>query len=173
MSKFNKKKKGDLPAVNTASLPDIVFMLLFFFMVATVMRDNELKIKNELPYAKQVEKLQKKDAVMFIYIGTPNDGFKDQFGNEARIQLNDKFAEIDDIASFIYTERESKREELLDLLTTSLKVDMNANMGLVNDVKEELRKVNALKVNYTTRQPAADKEVISMNILNNNNTSTQ
>ena len=55
MSKFNKKKKGDLPAVNTASLPDIVFMLLFFFMVATVMRDNELKIKNELPAANEVE----------------------------------------------------------------------------------------------------------------------
>ena len=63
MSKFNKKKKGELPAVNTASLPDIVFMLLFFFMVATVMRDNELKIKNELPAADQVEKLDKKDLV--------------------------------------------------------------------------------------------------------------
>ena len=78
MSKFNKKKKGELPAVNTASLPDIVFMLLFFFMVATVMRDNELKIKNELPAADQVEKLDKKDLVMYIYLGKPNDGFKDQ-----------------------------------------------------------------------------------------------
>ena len=67
MSKFNKKKKGDLPAVNTASLPDIVFMLLFFFMVATVMRDNELKIKNELPAANEVEKLDKKELVMYIY----------------------------------------------------------------------------------------------------------
>ena len=63
MSKFNKKKKGDLPAVNTASLPDIVFMLLFFFMVATVMRDNELKIENNLPAANAdvVEKLEKKE----------------------------------------------------------------------------------------------------------------
>jgi biopolymer transport protein ExbD len=151
MSKFNKKKKGDLPAVNTASLPDIVFMLLFFFMVATVMRDNELKIKNQLPAADQVEKLDKKDLVMYIYIGAPNDGFKDQFGSEARIQLNDKFSEVEEVPSFIYSERESKREELRNFLTTSLKVDMDANMGIVGDVKEELRKANALKINYTTR----------------------
>ena len=58
MSKFKKKKGGDLPAVNTASLPDIVFMLLFFFMVATVMRENTLKIENKLPNADQVEKLE-------------------------------------------------------------------------------------------------------------------
>ena len=139
MSKFNKKKKGELPAVNTASLPDIVFMLLFFFMVATVMRDNELKIKNELPAADQVEKLDKKDLVMYIYLGRPNDGFKDQF------------AEVSDVPAFIYSERESKREELRPFLTTALKVDKEASMGIVGDVKQELRKVNALKINYTTR----------------------
>jgi len=150
MSKFNNKKKGELPAVNTASLPDIVFMLLFF-MVATVMRDNELKIKNELPAANQVEKLDKKDLVMYIYIGKPNDGFRDQFGEEARIQLNDKFAEVGDVPAFIYSERESKREELIPFLTTALKVDKDASMGVVGDVKQELRKANALKINYTTR----------------------
>ena len=120
-------------------------------MVATVMRDNELKIKNELPAADQVEKLDKKDLVMYIYLGKPNDGFKDQFGDEARIQLNDKFAEVGDVPAFIYSERESKREELRPFLTTALKVDKEANMGIVGDVKQELRKVNALKINYTTR----------------------
>jgi biopolymer transport protein ExbD len=145
MSKFNKKKKGELPAVNTASLPDIVFMLLFFFMVATVMRDNELKIKNELPAADQVEKLDKKDLVMYIYLGRPNDGFKDQFGEEARIQLNDKFAEVSDVPAFIYSERESKREELRPFLTTALKVDKEASMGIVGDVKQELRKGQCFK----------------------------
>ena len=88
---------------------------------------------------------------MYIYIGAPNDGFKDQFGSEARIQLNDKFSEVEEVPSFIYSERESKREELRNFLTTSLKVDMDANMGIVGDVKEELRKANALKINYTTR----------------------
>ena len=68
MAKFNKKKSGDLPPVNTAALPDIVFMLLFFFMVATVMRENTLKIANTLPVANQVEKLDKKNPISYIYI---------------------------------------------------------------------------------------------------------
>jgi len=151
MSKFNKKNKGEIPAVNTASLPDIVFMLLFFFMVATVMRDNELKINNQLPAADQVEKLDKKDLVMYIYAGKPNSGYQAQYGTEARIQLNDKFSEVSDIPAFIYAERESKREEVRPFLTTALKVDKGTNMGIVGDIKQELRKVNALKINYTTR----------------------
>ena len=151
MSKFTKKKGNELPPVSTASLPDIVFMLLFFFMVATVMLDNELKIENNLPAANQVEKLDKKELVMYIYAGKPNSGYQSQYGTEARIQLNDKFAEISDVPAFIYAERESKREELRPFLTTALKVDKETNMGIVGDIKQELRKVNALKINYTTR----------------------
>lgn len=152
MSKFNKKKTGDLPAISTASLPDIVFMLLFFFMVATVMRENTLLIKNTLPYADQLEKLDKKDLVMYIYAGQPSERFQGQYGTESRIQLNDKFADVKDIAAFIAAERASKREELIPFLTTALKVDKDANMGLVGDIKQELRKVNALKINYTTKK---------------------
>ena len=151
MSKFRKKKGGDLPAISTASLPDIVFMLLFFFMVATVMRQNTLMIQNDLPYADQVEKLDKKDRVMYIYAGKPSDRYKSQFGNQAKIQLNDKFASVKDIRSFVYEERDKRREELRDVLTTALKVDKETNMGLVGDIKEELREVNALKINYTTK----------------------
>lgn len=152
MAKFNKKKSGDLPAISTASLPDIVFMLLFFFMVATTMRETTLKIENHLPYADQVEKLEKKDLVMYIYIGKPTEAFQTQFGKEARIQLNDKFADLIDIRSFVAAERAAKREELIPLLTVALKVDEAANMGIVSDVKQELRKENALKINYTTRK---------------------
>ena len=76
MSKFKKKKGGELPAISTASLPDIVFMLLFFFMVATVMRDNTLMVTNTLPAADQVQKLDKKDRVMYIYAGMPSMRFK-------------------------------------------------------------------------------------------------
>ena len=151
MSKFNKKKKGDLPAVNTASLPDIVFMLLFFFMVATVMRDNELKVKNELPVANQVEKLDKKDRVIYIYAGKPSARYQDKYGNQPRIQLNDKFATVSDVGAYVLAERASKREELQNVLTTALKVDGETKMGLISDIKQELRKVNALKINYTTR----------------------
>ncbi len=152
MAKFNKKKSGELPAISTASLPDIVFMLLFFFMVATVMRENTLKIKNILPNADQVEKLDKKDLIMYIYVGQPQERYQGTMGKESRIQLNDKFADVSDIKAFIAAERASKREELRDFLTTALKVDKDANMGIVGDIKQELRKENALKINYTTRQ---------------------
>lgn len=151
MSKFKKKKSGELPAVNTASLPDIVFMLLFFFMVATVMRQNTLMIENKLPFADQVEKLDRKELVMYIYAGKPSPRYQQKFGSEARIQLNDKFADVKDIQKFIYAERETKREELIPYLTTALKVDVETNMGLVSDIKQELRKAEALKINYTTR----------------------
>ena len=151
MSKFTKKKSGDLPAISTASLPDIVFMLLFFFMVATTMRETTLMVQNKLPYADQVEKLDKKDLVMYIYAGKPSPRFQSKFGTEARVQLNDKFANVSDIQPFIYSERESKREELVPYLTTALKVDVDTNMGLVSDIKQELRKAEALKINYTTR----------------------
>jgi hypothetical protein len=121
-------------------------------MVATVMRENTLLIKNTLPYADQIEKLDKKDLVMYIYAGQPADRFQGQYGKESRIQLNDKFADVKDIAAFIAAERASKREELIPFLTTALKVDKDANMGLVGDIKQELRKVNALKINYTTKR---------------------
>tara|TARA_B100000925_G_scaffold291048_1_gene277844 strand:+ start:3956 stop:4438 length:483 start_codon:yes stop_codon:yes gene_type:complete len=151
MPKFKKKKGGDLPAISTASLPDIVFMLLFFFMVATVMRDNTLLVSNTLPAADQVQKLDKKDRVMYIYAGKPSARYQDKFGTQARIQLNDKFATVQDVAAFVLAEKASKRQELQNVLTTALKVDGDTKMGLISDIKQELRKVNALKINYTTR----------------------
>ena len=151
MSKFKKKKGGDLPAISTASLPDIVFMLLFFFMVATVMRDSTLMVVNKLPAADQVQKLDKKDRVMYIYAGKPSTRYLDKYGTSARIQLNDKFATVDEVGAFILAERASKRQELQNVLTTALKVDSETKMGLIQDIKQELRKVSALKINYTTR----------------------
>ncbi|MDG1394777.1 MAG: biopolymer transporter ExbD [Flavobacteriaceae bacterium] len=149
MSKFKKKSEGGIPAISTASLPDIVFMLLFFFMVATVMRENSLKIQNALPVANQVEKLDKKNPVSYIYMGKPSSGYE-KFGTEARVQLNDQFADLKEVGAFIISERAALREELIPFLTVALKVDKDANMGIVGDVKQELRKVNALKINYTT-----------------------
>lgn len=157
MAKFNKKSGGGTPGISTASLPDIVFMLLFFFMVVTVMRQNTLMIENTLPTANQLEKLEKKDLVMYIYAGKPSQRYQAQFGTEARIQLNDKFADVKDIQAFIFSERETKREELIPYLTTALKVDGETNMGLISDIKQELRLIDALKINYTTRKGEVSK----------------
>ena len=150
MSKFSKKKSGELPPVSTASLPDIVFMLLFFFMTVTVMKDSSLKVVNVLPNASEIKKLEKKDRVIYIYVGKPTQEYAKVFGTEPKIQLNDKFANPSDVGDYILAERAKKSQELQNVLTTALKVDKNANMGLISDIKQELRKVNALKVNYTT-----------------------
>lgn len=150
MAKFAKKKDGDLPAVSTASLPDIVFMLLFFFMTVTTMKDSSLLVQNTLPNATEIKKLEKKDRVIYIYVGKPTREYQSVYGTEPKIQLNDKFASVSEVGSYILAERAKKPQELQNVLTTAMKVDKDANMGLISDIKQELRQVNALKVNYTT-----------------------
>ena len=146
MSKFRKGGKGELPAISTASLPDIVFMLLFFFMVATVMRDNSLKIENQLPSADQIEKL-KKDRTAFIYAGKPSSQYT-KLGTEPRIQFNDDFVSVEEIKATILAAQAELPEELRPKFVVGLKVDKETHAGLVSDVKQELRKANTLKVMY-------------------------
>ncbi|GGI55979.1 ExbD/TolR family protein [Winogradskyella haliclonae] len=148
MSKFKKKKGGELPAISTASLPDIVFMLLFFFMVATVMRDNSTMVENTLPVADQIEKL-KKDRTMFIYAGKPSSQYSN-LGTEGRIQINDSFVNLDAVQPAVFEYIATLPEELKDRVVIALKVDENTNAGIVSDVKQELREANALKIMYIT-----------------------
>jgi len=154
MSKFRKDGGKELPAISTASLPDIVFMLLFFFMVSTTMRDTELSVTYIQPTAMEIVKLEKKDLVSNIHVGVPLRKFQKTFGTEPRIQLNDQFATVDDIQSFIASEREARREELRNKLTTNLKVDRYTKMGIIVDIKQELRKASSLKLNYSALQAA-------------------
>jgi len=151
MSKFKKKKDGGLPPISTASLPDIVFMLLFFFMVATVIKEDNLKIENKLPSADQIEKLDKRKPISYIYIGKPNRNYRD-LGTKDRIQLNDALKSPEAVAAFIDQERTALGEERSKQLIVALKVDSDAKMGALTDVKQELREKNALKINYTTRK---------------------
>ena len=138
--------------ISTASLPDIVFMLLFFFMVTTVMRETELKIRILVPEATEIKKLEKKSLVSYIYIGKPHTNLQKTFGSEPRIQLNDAFATPEDIRDFISSEREQMDENDQKQMTVSLKIDEKTKMGIVTDVKQELRKASALKINYSSRK---------------------
>jgi len=149
MGKFRKNKEKGTPQVTTAALPDIIFMLLFFFMVSTVMRTESLLVKVRAPGATEVQKLEKKSLVSFINIGPPKN---ENLGTKARIQLNDQFATIGDVREFILAERQALDENERQFMTTSLKVDKETNMGIVTDVKQELRKVGAFKINYSTRK---------------------
>jgi biopolymer transport protein ExbD len=152
MSKFRKGGKKELPAISTASLPDVVFILLFFFMVVVQMREVSLMIKLRVPQATEISKLEKKSLVSNIYIGEPLKQYQRTYGNSPRIQLNDQFAGIEEIMAFIIVEREARDEAERPMMITSLKVDENTKMGIVADLKQELRKAGALHINYSVRK---------------------
>ncbi len=152
MSKFKKNSKKGMQAISTASLPDIVFMLLFFFMVTTVMRETTLFVNVITPKATEIKKMEKKSLVSYIYVGSPVKRLQASYGSASRIQLNDAFASVDDIQEFIATERESRDEKEIPFMTTSIKADEKTKMGIITDIKQELRKANALKINYSTRK---------------------
>lgn len=149
MSRFKDSGSKGTPAISTASLPDIIFMLLFFFMVTTVMREVDLLVKVTLPEATETTKLEDKALVDYIYIGPPQSK---SLGTEPLMQLNDQFAKLDEIDPWVKAGEERREEVLKPKITRSLKVDKETAMKIVTDVKQELRKSNALKINYSTAQ---------------------
>ncbi|MBO6159983.1 MAG: biopolymer transporter ExbD [Bacteroidales bacterium] len=150
---FKRSGKKEMPELGTSS--DIVFMFLFFFMVTSQLRSNEVKVKVKLPEATEVVKLERKDLSSYINIGSPTAQYQAQFGTDARIQLNDSFKTVDDIRDFIAAEREAMSEADRQLMTVSIKADQDVRMGIITDVKQELRRCSALKIMYAANKAAA------------------
>ncbi len=148
MGKFTKKERS-LPELNTSSLPDLIFTVLFFFMVVTTMREAEVLVEVRVPSASELTKLEKKSLVSTIYIGKPNRTMRARFGTESRIQLNDKFAETTEINRYIGAEKAALSERDQPKMTVSIRGDKNTKMGIITDVKEALREALALKINYS------------------------
>lgn len=149
MSKFRGNGKREMPELNTSSLPDLIFSVLFFFMMVTSMREVELKVQFTTPQGTEIEKLEKKSLVSHIYIGPPMKEYRSQLGPAPRIQLNDKFAEVDAIRDYVAQERESMPERDKPFMKISLKIDQATQMGIVTDVKQALRKAAALNIVYS------------------------
>ena len=157
MSKFKTGKKKGLQKINTSSLPDIVFMLLFFFMVATTMRETEVQVRVKVPEATEVKKLEKKSLVSYIYIGRPVSHVARMYGTEPLIQLNDKLISeegipYESIQDYVLFEREKLPEAEKNRMVMSLRIDENIPMGKVDDVKQALRRAKALIINYSARK---------------------
>lgn len=152
MAKFTKKRGLSNPEVSTASLPDIIFMLLFFFMVVTVLRDSEIKVNNNVPSATELTKLEKKSLVNYLYIGKPLERFQATYGTKPRLQLGDKFADIAEIPLYLEKHRSSVPENQRPGISSSLRVDGDVTMGIVTDVKTQLRKTGQLKINYSAKK---------------------
>jgi biopolymer transport protein ExbD len=148
MANFAKKDRPN-PAISTASLPDIVFMLLFFFMVTTQLREVDLQILVKIPKASQLQKLEDKSLVSFIYVGKPKDQRK--FGKEPIIQVNDVLINPDGITQFIAEEQAALGEKSKRMIV-SVKADKDLKMGLLVDIKQKLRESEALRLNYASIQ---------------------
>ena len=152
MAKIRRNDKREMPALNTSSLPDIIFMLLFFFMSVTSMKEVTYKVQIQNPAATELTKLEKKSLVRYIYVGTPTKEFQKQFGSETRIQLDDAFADKSEIADYLINERSAMNESEQGLMTVSIKADKETRMGIIADIKQELRKAYALKISYAATQ---------------------
>lgn len=155
MAKFSRKGKGGTPELSTSSLADIVFMILLFFMVTTSMRQTDRMVAIKMPAASEIAKLERKDLAAYIYVGSPMAHLQAQFGTDSRIQLNDSFKTVNDIRDFIAAERETLSESDRQFMTVSIKADENVRMGIVTDIKQELRRTSALKIMYAARKASA------------------
>ena len=138
-----------MPALNTSSLPDLIFTILFFFMIVTTMREVTLMVEFKVPKGTEIEKMTKKSLVSYIYVGKPTREWRPRVGSGTQIQLNDKFASLYEVQDYVYQEREAMKEIDKPFMKVSLKVDRDTRMGIVTDIKQELRKAWALNINYS------------------------
>lgn len=140
-----RRASHQVPGLNTAALPDLIFTVLFFFMIVTHMRKVELKVKYQVPAGTELSRLTKKSTVTYIYIGRGVGGSD----TKMHVQLNDKLSEVSDIVDYIVEERKRMSPEDVGKMTVSIKADRQADMGLITDVKQALRQANALRINYS------------------------
>ncbi len=154
MARFKQKNDKGTPGLNMGSMSDIIFMLLFFFMVITTMRESSLFVKITPPKGTEVTKLEKKSLVSYINIGVPMDAYTAKYGTEPRLQLNDQIADVVDIRQFVEEEKNQRTEEESKLLTFAIKADGKVKMGMISDIKQELRAASALKIFYNASKDA-------------------
>lgn len=148
MNMFRRHTARKIPGLNMASMPDLIFTVLFFFMIVTHMRSTPVKVEYQMPKGTELTRLTKKSSVTYIYIGKPvgsNDG---QF----HIQLNDKFADVNSIPGYIEAERGRMSSEDAHNMTVSIKADKQTDMGTITDVKQALRQAKAHQINYSAEK---------------------
>jgi len=145
---FNRRRY-EVPGLNTASLPDLIFSVLFFFMIVTHMQKVAVKVQFRTPQGTELTRLTKKTAVTYIYIGKPEGNLQKTLGTATRIQLNDKFGNLDDVVDYISAERERMSPEDQQQMTVSVKADRTTKMSIIDNVKQALRKAKAYRISYS------------------------
>ena len=142
-----KKKEREMPEMNTSSLPDLIFTILFFFMCVVTMREVTLQVKFTTPQGTELEKLTKKSVVSYIYVGPPTDQLRPKMGSGTRIQVNDRMIEPREVMDFVAAERQGMTNQAEQII--SIKADRHTQMGIITDIKEVLRTSWALRLNYS------------------------
>lgn len=148
MSRFKTTQNREVPGLNLAALPDLIFTVLFFFMIVTHMREVTPKVRYEVPQGTEVEK-GRKAGLVYLFIGKPVNAQGHVVGDETRIQLNDRYVTIAQLPDEIKKEREQMSEDERLHMTVSIRADRDTEMGVINDVKQALRRAGALNINYS------------------------
>ena len=156
MSRFRKRQQHEVPGLNLAAMPDLIFTVLFFFMIVTHMRDVKPMVRYEVPQGTELEKTVRKSSVVYLFIGKPVDAQGRVVDGETRIQLNNRYVTIDQIAREIDQERARMSEDDRQHLVVSIRADRDTEMGVINDVKQALRKAGALNINYSATKKSED-----------------
>lgn len=154
---FRRHKKM-VPGLNTASLPDLIFTVLFFFMIVTHIRHDAPKVEYRIPQGTELQKLTKKSAATYIYIGKPLEQLQKKEGMDIKVQINDKYVTTDEITDYITDERSRMMPEDRQQMIVNLKADRNADMGTIIDVKQALRRANALRISYSAEHESNRKD---------------
>lgn len=149
MSRFKRQRQRTVPALNVASLPDLIFTVLFFFMIVTHMRDVDPKVQYNVPEGTELTKEVNKSGLVYLFIGKPVDAQGRVIADETRIQMGNRYVTVDEIGAEIKKERNRMSEDDRQRLTVSIRADRDTEMGLINDVKQALRKAGALNINYS------------------------
>ena len=154
MGKFSKSGGREMPELNTSSLPDLVFAFLFFIMMVTSIREVTPKVSfSNLPTATELTKLEEKSLVTFIYVGKPNKEYREMYGSNSAIQLNDQVTQNPTaVYSYLKQSQSKIKDERRNLMQVSLKADKDTKMNIVSQIKEELRRADALNLSYSARK---------------------
>ena len=143
-----------MPELNTSSLPDLVFAFLFFIMMVTTIREVTPKVSfSNLPTATELTKLEEKSLVTFIYVGKPNKEYREMYGSNSAIQLNDQVTQNPTaVYSYLKQSQSKIKDESRNLMQVSLKADKDTKMNIISQIKEELRRADALNLSYSARK---------------------
>lgn len=156
MSRFRTRHNREVPGLNLAAMPDLIFTVLFFFMIVTHMRVVKPMVHTDVPQGTEVEKTNKAGMV-YLFIGKPVDERGVVVADETRLQLNDRYVTLDQLGQAISEERAKMSEDDRQHMTVSIRADRVTEMGLINDVKQELRKAGALQINYSATSRSQQK----------------